>query len=151
MWLSDKAVLWKYTLSYTNASIETPSGGWNFHNGPVSIVQPFFITFLWWILFRNPDGDPIGFWCYTREREKVEKNKVKPRYCKIKECELEGRSFLFQGNGTSASDGDASAALNIIYGPVLPGVCGGVVALMTIVGFGEFLRRRRIFQKLRRR
>ena len=61
------------------------------------------------------------------------------------------RAFLV-GNSTSAGQEEGSrAALDIIYGPVLPGVCGGVVALMTIVGFGEFLRRRRIFQKLRRR
>ena len=70
----------------------------------------------------------------------------------VQRCELGHRNFLLLNNTSTAGGQDSnSAALNIIYGPVLPGVCGGVVALMTIVGFGEFLRRRRIFQKLRRR
>lgn len=75
---------------------------------------------------------------------------LKPGYCKITECKLTHKSFL-SPNTTNVGPQDSNAALDIIYGPVLPGVCGGVVALMTIVGFGEFLRRRRIFQKLRRR
>ncbi|CAG5096156.1 Oidioi.mRNA.OKI2018_I69.XSR.g14495.t1.cds [Oikopleura dioica] len=94
---------------------------------------------------RNPDSDPAGFWCYTRDSTEG----LKAEYCAILSCKLEGRSF-FVINSTSSSR-ESSAAIDIIFGPVLPGVCGGVVALMTIVGFGEFLRRRRIFQKLRRR
>ena len=70
---------------------------------------------------------------------------------KVRKCELTNRSFLIPNTTSTINPEDSSAALDIIYGPVLPGVCGGVVALMTIVGFGEFLRRRRIFQKLRRR
>lgn len=96
---------------------------------------------------RNPDNDPVGFWCYVEE---AGFEVLKPGYCKITECKLTHKSFL-SPNTTNVSPQDSNAALDIIYGPVLPGVCGGVVALMTIVGFGEFLRRRRIFQKLRRR
>ncbi|CBY42878.1 unnamed protein product, partial [Oikopleura dioica] len=94
---------------------------------------------------RNPDSDPAGFWCYTRDSSEV----LETHYCAVIKCALEGRSF-FVINSTSSSR-ESSAAIDIIFGPVLPGVYGGVVALMTIVGFGEFLRRRRIFQKLRRR
>ena len=70
---------------------------------------------------------------------------------KVQQCDLPFRSFLARNSTSAGTEEGSRAALDIIYGPVLPGVCGGVVALMTIVGFGEFLRRRRIFQKLRRR
>ena len=98
---------------------------------------------------RNPDQDSNGIWCYVKSRDSAF-GQQKPEYCQAYECEKVVVNYLRNGtNGLTSFEMDND--LEILYGPIIGGICGGLVALMTIVGFFEYLRRRRTFHKLRLR
>ena len=97
---------------------------------------------------RNPDEDSNGIWCYVKSQDASFPHK--PEYCPAYECEKVVVNYLRQ-NGTGLSSVEIENDLEILYGPIIGGICGGLVALMTILGFCEYLRRRKTFHKLRLR
>lgn len=99
---------------------------------------------------RNPDEDSNGIWCYvkTHDLRHEQEGMVRPEYCDAEQCHKEIHSYIRNGtDGPTIQLVDNN--LEILYGPIIGGICGGLLALMTILGFCEYLRRRKTFHRLR--
>ena len=66
--------------------------------------------------------------------------------------ELDLPVVYYLSNSTNGIDTvEYTDDLQFLFGPVIGGICGGLVALATIIGFCEYLRRRKTFHRLRMR
>lgn len=97
---------------------------------------------------RNPDEDSGGIWCFRRTLQKG--REYIPDYCDAEKCSQHVLHYL-RNTSSGLQSVEINENLDILYGPIIGGICGGLVALMTVMGVCEYLRRRRTFHRLRMR
>ncbi|XP_039257880.2 uncharacterized protein LOC120334435 isoform X1 [Styela clava] len=92
---------------------------------------------------RNPDNDEKGLWCFVGGEQFVE-------YCNATRCPDSVKKLLSLNAGDIGPADDTSAAVQFLFGPLISGVCAGVVALLAFIAIAEYARRKKIFSRRRK-
>ncbi|XP_076806118.1 uncharacterized protein LOC143449696 [Clavelina lepadiformis] len=98
---------------------------------------------------RNPDNDAGGLWCYsTNVQEFV-------IFCNATICPDSYKTIpnitdLFPKTITKKKD-DKQATVNVLFGPLIGGICGGIVLLLLVFGLLHYLRKQRRFKKKKKK
>ncbi|XP_078489720.1 uncharacterized protein LOC100185327 [Ciona intestinalis] len=91
---------------------------------------------------RNPDNEPTGIWCYVDGEQYMD-------FCNATICPDE---YKIMPNITLGEDESTeNPTVRFLFGPLISGVCGGVVGLLILSGIAEYLRRKEYFQRRRKR
>lgn len=82
---------------------------------------------------RNPGKDPKGLWCYVEGSKYFE-------YCNATVCPEEYRVNHTNIDNMTGED----AAVSFLYGPLIIGICAGMITLVLIIVLADCIRKKKI-------